>query len=101
MVARGFFDHVVARGHDPRERVRAAGYRGGPAHAGRRDDLLGRRRGRSTPLAIVRMWLPPPSHRAIVLRPGLPRGRHRRGAGARGTGDGGATVAAAFGAARR
>ena len=100
MVARGYFDHVAPEGSTPRMRVRAAGYRGRTGRF-RTAETIGWGNGElSTPAAIVAEWLQSAEHRAILLSPLFREVGIGLAIGAPGVGEGGATVAADFGARR-
>ena len=80
MVARRFFAHVAPEGTTARARIRATGYRGRTGRF-RSGETIGWGAGEyATPFSIVSEWLHSDEHRAILLSPRLPRGRHRAGA---------------------
>jgi uncharacterized protein YkwD len=100
MVTRGFFAHNAPEGTTPRARVRAAGYRGRTGRF-RAAETLGWGAGEyATPLSMVSEWLHSTEHRAILLSPAYREIGIGLGLGAPGTGEGGATVVANFGARR-
>lgn len=68
MVRRQYFEHQAPDGRDVRDRLRAVGYsRGVSASTG--ENIAYGFGAKSTPAAIVRIWMNSPSHRADILRP--------------------------------
>ena len=68
MVRRGYFEHTSPDGRDVRDRLRAVGYsRGASASTG--ENIAYGFAAKSTPAAIVRIWMSSPGHRADILRP--------------------------------
>jgi uncharacterized protein YkwD len=68
MVERRYFEHTTPDGRDVRARLRAVGYsRGVSASTG--ENIAYGFGAKSTPAAIVAIWMNSPSHRADILRP--------------------------------
>ena len=68
MVHRDYFEHTAPDGRDVQTRLRAIGYsRGVSASTG--ENIAYGYGAKSTPAAIVRIWMNSPPHRADILRP--------------------------------
>ena len=68
MVRRRYFEHTAPDGRDVQTRLRAIGYaRGTSASTG--ENIAYGFGAKSTPAAIVRIWMNSPPHRADILRP--------------------------------
>jgi uncharacterized protein YkwD len=68
MVGRRYFEHTTPDGRDVRARLRAVGYsRGFSASTG--ENIAYGYGAKSTPAAIVQLWMHSPGHRADILRP--------------------------------
>lgn len=68
MVQRRYFEHTSPDGRDVQQRLRDLGYaRGVSASSG--ENIAYGFGAKSTPAAIVRIWMNSPSHRADILRP--------------------------------
>ena len=68
MVRRDYFEHTAPDGRDVQTRLRAIGYsRGVSASTG--ENIAYGYGAKSTPAAIVRIWMNSPPHRADILRP--------------------------------
>jgi uncharacterized protein YkwD len=67
MVRQQFFSHVSPAGASMADRIRAAGYARGYWSAG--EALAWGTESRSTPRAVVSMWMQSPPHRAVLLGP--------------------------------
>jgi uncharacterized protein YkwD len=68
MVRADYFEHTTPDGRTVEDRLRALGYqRGVNASAG--ENIAYGVGGKSTPQAIVRIWMNSPPHRADILRP--------------------------------
>ncbi|MDI2131291.1 CAP domain-containing protein [Yinghuangia seranimata] len=61
MAARNFFDHTDPDGHDPGDRITAAGYN----WSSYGENIA---RGQQTPAAVMDAWMNSPGHRANILR---------------------------------